>query len=260
MDAIPPRRRGTLSRDWTIRLVIAALSSVMAAILGPFTTYEVFSFPMRLLYASGVIFAVMFPAIYIRDLVLAHTRLPLLQQGLITAVLQTLLLCPLVWLFSAFIVGLDIANPLAFVELFSIALVIFLMPVAVRAMLAEDEGTPLSLEDAQASPRDMDLPFLRRLEASKRGALMRVSADGHQLIVCTDQGESRIRMRFSDALEELESANGVCIHRSHWVAVDQIVSVAVEGRRHKVHLACGNQLPVSSTGVKTLKQAGVSFL
>jgi hypothetical protein len=188
---------------------------------------------------------------------LGHVRLPHLQQGVIAAVLQTLILCPLAWLFSVVVVGLDIATPRAFAEHLGIGLVIFLMPVTVRAFLSEVEQTPAT---AIEGPANVDTPFLRRLDPGKRGTLKRVSADGHQLMVWTDQGESRIRMRFSDALEELEALeafDGVNIHRSHWVATKYIVSVEVDGRQHGARLSCGTQLPVSPTGLKSLRVAGI---
>ncbi len=251
MTTPPPGKGKRLNRDWTIRLTIAALAIVITAMIGPFATYNTFSFPQRLLYWGGLIFGLLLPAYFIRKLVFQTVTLPQLQLDVLGAIVLAVILGPSAWAFNVYVVGFDVANPLMFWEHVGVVLLICLLTVAARAY-AHGTAQP----DALIVP---DPPILRRLESAKRGALLRISADGHQLLILTDRGESRIRMRFSDALEELETVEGVCIHRSHWVALSQIVGVELSGRRHAVRLVCGGQLPVSPTGIKALRNAGIGM-
>lgn len=186
-----------------------------------------------------------------------------MRQDLIAALILSVIIGPTVWVFNIFGMGFAVGSLLLLVEHIGIVLMICMVPVAIRAYLR------MSLDDLQAqeaaiAPAELapmseaQTLFLRRLDPEKRGAVQRVSADGHQLLVYTDQGGSKVRLRFGDALEELTAFNGTRIHRSHWVAYDAIEAVVPDGRRHAVHLPCGTRLPVSQNGLSALRDAGIN--
>ncbi len=87
--------------------------------------------------------------------------------------------------------------------------------------------------------------FVRRLSAEKRGALWALTAEQHYLRVYTNKGDDLILMRLSDALGELEQADGLQIHRSHWVARIGVERLVEEDKRLFVILKNGVRLPVS---------------
>lgn len=87
--------------------------------------------------------------------------------------------------------------------------------------------------------------FVRRLSAEKRGALWALTAEQHYLRVYTNKGDDLILMRLSDALGELEQADGLQIHRSHWVARTGVERLEEEDKRLFVILKNGVRLPVS---------------
>lgn len=239
-------------QDWAIRLGIALLGSVIVALLGPFTTYERFEFPGRLLYWGGLIMGLVLPACFIRKVVFSLVPGPEVRIDILAALVIGLTTGPLVWALNAFGMGFDVATPGALVEHVLIAFFLCLVPVATRAYaqlsvrrVAPDLGA-IAVEPA----------FMRRLEPDLRGELRRVSADGHQLVVYTDRGESRLRMRFSDALAEIGDLPGARIHRSHWVSLGSIAELRSKGRRHSVLLAGGAVLPVSPKGAEALRDAG----
>ena len=247
--------------EWGIRLRTAAVASVIMALIGPFTTYEMFTFAERLLYWGGLILGLFVPACLIRKTVFNLIPGPEPRIDFVAAAVISIVIGPSVWAFNLFVMGFDVGDVQGLVEHVGICLLACLVPVALRiymraiARVPDRESEKINSEQTVA--RDDTHVFLRRLDPDKRGVLSRVSAADHQLVVCTENGESRLRMRFSDALKELADLPGSRIHRSHWVAHDAISSVNPDGRRYSVTMICGTVLPVSQKGVVPLRQAGL---
>ncbi len=84
-----------------------------------------------------------------------------------------------------------------------------------------------------------------RLADDIRGPLVRVSVRDHYVDVWTEQGSAQLLMRFVDALSELEGADGLQVHRSHWVARRAIAQVQRRGANLVVVLKDGAEVPVS---------------
>lgn len=233
----------------------------MAAILGPFSTYEYFSFFERLLYWGGLIMGMVFPGFFVRATVYRFFPGSPLSKDLVSAAAVSISVGPVVWLFNRYYMDFAVNTPVIFLEHIGIIALVCLVPILIRAYMRISIGGIV----AELPTNVVQLPvmtegqtaFLRRLESEKRGYILRVSADDHQVDVWTDQGMSKLRLRFGDALEELLEFDGTRIHRSHWVAFREIEAVVPDGRRHKVFLMSGAQLPVSQNGLKALKDAGV---
>lgn len=261
MKTVGSNAPGIERRDWAIRLGVAAMTSMIAAVLGPFSTYDHFSFLDRLLYWGGLIMGLVFPAFFVRTVVYRFfPGVPLLKD-LISAGAVSVSVGPLVWAFNRYFMDFAVNTPVIFLEHIGIIALVCLVPVSIRAYM---RMSFIEIQ-AQSAPNVVQLPvmteaqtaFVRRLEPDKRGYVLRVSADDHQVDVWTDQGGSKLRLRFGDALEELLEFDGTRIHRSHWVAFNTIESVVPDGRRHKVFLKCGAQLPVSLNGLRALKDADI---
>ena len=238
--------------DWRLRLSICFFSSIFVALLGPFGTYDQYGFGTRLLYWGGLIFLALLPAVIVREVLFqvlpgSEGTRDLAAAGLIAATIA-----PPIWAFNTFWMLFDVGSLFGFVEHFAIAFLICLVPVGVRA-----NRRRVSLESVVAVNLERPQPsFMRRLEPQIAGEILRVSADGHQTQVFTAQGQARLRMRFSDVLEALESEPGVRVHRSHWVTLSAIENVRPQGRRYEVTLNCGSVVPVSSSGFVALQDAG----
>lgn len=249
------------SRAWALRFGVAVVASLVLALIGPFTTYSVFSFLERLLYWGGLTLGLIVPAYLIRSGVKRFLTGPPLQTDIIAAACIAVVLGAVVWLFNSFVMGFDVPFPGALAEHVLAVFLVCSVPVAIRAYLRA-RLTDASSSEQQGGGHSGDLiiygPFLRRLDEDKRGAVLRVSADGHQLWIHTDKGESRLRMRFSDALSELPEEHGTRIHRSHWVAYDFVEEIVPDGRRYMARLKCGANLPVSSNRIEALRKAGIS--
>ena len=99
--------------------------------------------------------------------------------------------------------------------------------------------------------------LLARLPAESRGALLHLRMQDHYVEVHTAVGMALLLMRFRDALREVEDADGLRVHRSHWVA--RAAVVGVERRRggsFVLRLVNGNEVPVSRSFAPTLKDQG----
>lgn len=248
-------------RDWTIRFGIALLTSLIVSLLGPFSTYERFSFLERLVYWGGMTFCLIVPAVAVRAFVLRVMDGSPLVLDAVAAVAISLTIAPPIWAFNLFVMDFDVHRPMALAEHFAIGLLICFIPVVVRAYMRETQAdatpdaVPATAQDPDLTGEDAS-PFLRRLDPDKCGEVWRVSADNHQVAVFTSMGESRVRLRFSDAVQELDGMAGSVVHRSHWVAYSAIREVVQDGRKHKIILHCGTEIPVSQAHADALREAG----
>ncbi|MEM6727570.1 MAG: LytTR family DNA-binding domain-containing protein, partial [Pseudomonadota bacterium] len=86
----------------------------------------------------------------------------------------------------------------------------------------------------------------------------RIAARDHFVEVVTEQGSHRIRMRMADAVAEMEGADGMLVHRSHWVARCAIEGVKRAGAKHYVISADAELIPVSKSNLPKLEEAGLA--
>ncbi|TCP41727.1 LytTR family DNA-binding domain-containing protein [Rhodovulum marinum] len=118
------------------------------------------------------------------------------------------------------------------------ALVIFLLSLglcALRAILVP-RATPV----AGSEPA-----LMARLPAGRRGPLIRLSSSDHYVRVVTEKGSSDVLIRFADAIAELDGAEGLRVHRSHWVAARAVIGARTENGRLFLRLCDGSEVPVS---------------
>lgn len=111
--------------------------------------------------------------------------------------------------------------------------------------------------ERETGARPVPPPLLERLELAKRGPLVSLSVQDHYVEVVTTRGASLILMRLSDAIRETGADTGMQVHRSHWVAFDQIESVTREGDKARITLKDGRDIPASRSYIPALKEAGL---
>lgn len=87
----------------------------------------------------------------------------------------------------------------------------------------------------------------RRLNIPQDAQIFHVSANGHFVEVSTCAGNFRARMRFSDAIAELDESAGLTVHRSHWVLRDAITGWQPDAKKPFVQLKDETRVPVSKT-------------
>lgn len=99
--------------------------------------------------------------------------------------------------------------------------------------------------------------LIRRLPESFSGRIIHLAIDGHIVQVITDVGTFDLRMRFSDAVDEVSEIKGACAHRSHWVALAGITEIITVKGRPCLVLSNGDKVPVSRKYETELEALGV---
>ena len=93
--------------------------------------------------------------------------------------------------------------------------------------------------------------------ANISGDLLYITSEDHYISIHTSSENKLILYKLNDAIKQLKMSDieGMSIHRSHWVAKSAIKAHVKNGRKNALELINGDQLPISATYLKPLKQA-----
>lgn len=125
-------------------------------------------------------------------------------------------------------------------------------PVVAEPVPGPVADVPPPESEAPALPR-----LMQRIDPELRAPPLRMSVRDHYVDLVTEAGTASILMRFSDAIAEMEEADGLRVHRSHWVAAPAVVATGREGGRPFLELADGSRVPVSRPYVAELEARGL---
>ncbi len=126
---------------------------------------------------------------------------------------------------------------------------------------ADPEGPHAAGHSADVAPDRTDPApprLMERLPLQARAPLVSLSGEDHYTLVRTLSGEARLLMRLSDAIALTGDIPGLRVHRSHWVARDQVRAVRSDGGRVVLVMAQGTDIPVSRSNVAVLRRAGLT--
>ena len=94
---------------------------------------------------------------------------------------------------------------------------------------------------------------LLKLLPERLGAdLIYIKSEDHYLEVHTTAGSSLVKMRFSDAVDELGD-QGMQVHRSYWVATRHVTRSVRSGKRTVLRLTGDRKVPVSVTHLPAVR-------
>lgn len=112
---------------------------------------------------------------------------------------------------------------------------------------------------AGAGGRAADRPprFLDRLPPELGRDLVHLQMADHYVEAFTTAGSTLVLMRFADAIAELDGADGLRVHRSHWVARGHVVGAARRNGRQVLCLTGGREAPVSRGYLADVRAAGL---
>ena len=135
----------------------------------------------------------------------------------------------------------------------------FLSTVCAICLVVSGVLTFASVQNARslASEQGNRPSILERLPLEKRGTLLALSVEDHYVRVITSKGEEMVLMRLSDAIRETVGIAGTQVHRSHWVAFDQVIAARKESDRAILTLSNGSEVPVSRANVPAIREAGL---
>ncbi|WP_237681376.1 MULTISPECIES: LytTR family DNA-binding domain-containing protein [Rhizobium/Agrobacterium group] len=235
-------------RLWLTFLAVLAIFIVT----GPFGTSETMSFADRLLYwtiiqAGAWTFAISFSIIANRIFADSiRNMLARMMLGSLTAALPIGLLLTITnRVFSGTEMGFGpfLQSSLSSLPLCAIFCLLSYLTASqsleTTAVAVTDTG-----EDGKCEVKDT-APLLERLPPQKRGELLRLSVQDHYTEIVTTRGRQLVLLRFSDALKEIGQSEGLQVHRSHWVADADIVSLRRQAGRLHIVTKDGTEIPVS---------------
>lgn len=222
-----------------VPLAIWIVLSLLAALAGPFETYLLLPFLPRLAYWAAVVGgSVLLDAAYRRWV--PWRSVPLRAVGRLGFAL----------VLGALVHGLNAAvfsDWMGWGAWLWLVGVVWIIAVAVEGLVALSivvHGVSAEPTAAKIAP---DAALQQRLPFDKRGVLVRLEAQDHYLKVVTGAGESLILLRLGDALSELSQFDGLRVHRSHWVARDQVREALRQDGRLRLRMSDGAEIPVSRT-------------
>jgi hypothetical protein len=222
-------------------LFVWALATVVLTATGPFGTFAAMGLVDRAVFWGAAIgTAIVISLVLLRLLIPRLSGYSPLLRDLAMAFAMSACFTPVLFLLKAQYLN-GATSPLGVLET---AAVVFAVPLALGLARAGFRATEPPDPVPPPAPRLAD-----RLDPPARdGRILVLSGRDHCIDVFTDAGQAEIRMRFSDALRELDGLDGMQIHRSHWVSDAAVTAIARDGSgKVLVILPCGRRLPVSRT-------------
>ncbi len=238
-------------------VAIWVIVTVAAAVAGPFGTFQSIDFGRRLLYwgaiaASSILVSNLCDMLVRRVLVNSHR---LLLKRLAGPVLAVPLITTDVWAISSLSFWGESDPPeflrlLGYVALISVAA--RSMHSLVRSAFPRTARPTLPPAEPILAPR-----LLKRIPGATDAKVLHLSVRDHFVEITTCYGTEAVRMRFRDALDEIDGVEGFQVHRSHWVAREAIDRVERDQARVFVHLKNGSKIPVSRNYHPVLEAQGM---
>lgn len=255
-----------------VSVLVWLLLTVTAAVMGPFNTLTLMEPAPRILYWGVLIFLaraistllVLFIARIVPD------RRSWGFDGL-HILAMTVVFSPVVDLWTRLMLSHRGQHLPHFLRIcLFVALISAVVHTSKRVMRADNPGflrqedgalrTSVALEQAEMDSPVQTEPgprLMRRLPDNAVGPVLRLSARDHFVEVVLPEATHSLRMRFTDAIHEMDGIEGYCAHRSHWVVRSAIVGIERDRSRIFLRLCNGDQVPVSRTYRPRLEQAGI---
>jgi len=247
-------------------LLVWCVLTLAATVMGPFNTLTLLQTGERGLYwgvivGASIVFSstlAELSALFVAD---RHSR----QFDALLIGLMTLVFSPFVYFWTLFCISSQSANgPSPWKIALFVALIGTVIHVSVRIIRSEqshflnqEDGTVSVDPTPEPDPPEPGPRLMRRLPSGAVGPVLRLSASDHFVAVVLPGEVHSLRMRFSDAIDEMDGCKGDCAHRSHWVAHAAVQGVEREGARTFLRLVNGDQIPVSRTYRSRWEEAGL---
>jgi len=256
-------------------LAMWSLVAVAAVFMGPFGTFSSMSWEMRAVYWGLICGLSVFVSALVREYVQQLVpATPDWRVEVLHVLGVTLILTPVVFALTALLGQAIVSGSLRF---WTVMIFVFLISTLVTALrriygqhhslgfaITEEEDnaalTPLSIAvDPPESlpPLESRARLYERLPAGVTGVILHLSARDHFVDVELDGALVSLRMRFADAVAEMDGVSGHVTHRSHWVAVAAIDGTERDNGKLVLRLTNGSKVPVSRTAKPKLEEVGV---
>ena len=240
-------------------LSVALLCAVLAAASGPFGTSETTSFWLRLgFWLAATISSTMIGNTAYRMIEVRLGADRPFQVDLAMILVMPILFTPLLWVLSrSFLltegrVGPDMGALASYIAMVTAVV------CALRRVLPGTGAVGYFGADDTGDVADGVKPRLnRRLPDGFEGTILRLTVRDHFVDVITSTRTITLRMRFADAVDEMEPVPGHCTHRSHWVVTQAITGAQRVNGKLWLRLPNDDLVPVSRKYRPELEEAGL---
>jgi LytTr DNA-binding domain-containing protein len=245
-----------------IRLTIWVVGSATAAVAGPFGTSAIHNFPTRFFYWFLVFSTSTVLASVCNHWVkrLMGEERPILND-LAKVVFMVVVFSPFLFVMTSFIShGTLLGGTHFFIYCQSVAAISAAVCI-IRRLLPWFEEVPYRKVPTQSTtisePLVAEPRLTRRLPNEYEGPILRLAVRDHFVDVVTVKSTHTIRLRFLDAIDEMDNVEGYCTHRSHWVARGAVIQAERESGRIFLRMVNQDLVPVSRKYKPELEAAGI---
>ena len=256
------------ARALTLRgnLSVALLGILAAVVTGPFDTHRTLSLPMQILYWSVVILGSIFIATLVQEALSPSVRqMPIWAQTLACSLGMAVIFSPLAYGWTLLLVTPLDGSLMAFHWfVLDVALISFAIFAGQRIIIGRIRMAAFEESESGAMPLVAQGPgqaarprLYRRIAADDPGPIIRIEAMDHFVTVVTPRARYQLRLRFADAVDQMDGVAGMVTHRSHWVARDAVAEVERENGRVFLRVSCGTRVPVSRKQIAVLEETGL---
>lgn len=242
-------------------IAVAVLLTMAVAIAGPFSTFILFSIPERVAYWGLVVFLSLTCSALVRAI--ANELWPdgpVWRDSLAVLIGMPIVLTPLLVFLTRFVLDGTGWMPPGMIKMGVYIGIVSAVVGIIRLSLKSGSAAGITLAEQTTEEGVQEAPFPRlhqRLPTEAKGRILRLSADNHFVLIHTEKGAHQVRMRFNDAIAEMDAVLGYCAHRSHWVVAAAVESAEREGAKLFLRMVDGALVPVSRKYRATLEQAGL---
>ncbi|WP_193221978.1 LytTR family DNA-binding domain-containing protein [Amylibacter sp. SFDW26] len=251
----------------TSRITLTAwgAASVICTLTGPFGTYNLDAFSHRLFFWGCLLFAgIAFCLLCLHTMFNVFPNLRPIYSKLIAISFFTVTYTNAIY-FVVDMIYLSYTTPsilLVYAVVgsiaFSISAAIYWLHIRPNELRKKAQETyrnpPIAKSKPKVSPK-LSNAVLSKFETDTH--IIRLNMRDHYVEVFSDKGAKYIHMRFADAVGALSSLNGMQVHRSHWVNLDNVQDVIKSKGKISFKMSDGAEVPISRTKQKELKEMGL---
>ena len=256
-------------RSLMIELGVMLSIGLALAALGPFGSFAMGTFPVRLAYwvpLTMIGYLIVRPTVGLSQLLADRLEFnPAAAAPIAVAIASAPATLVVLWWN-----GRGIGTIPIFERWFQLYIQVALVGLLITGLFVLlDQRTPAL--QTRAAPGESKLPetakdvalatmpgqrFLDRLPGTWRDRLLALEMEDHYVRAHGPDGSTLTLLRMRDAEAELAGIDGIRIHRSWWVARNAVEQVLRDGRGYKLRLTNGLEPPVARDRVGALKAAG----
>lgn len=185
------------------------------------------------------------------------------KRNIFTFILLTLIAGLFMTLLVPFFSSIYFEHPLTYFDSILVVTPQMLVICAIIVVITllrdyiQSQNERLKSHEHRQKMRDHVPEFMKKIPRRLQGEILCLNAEDHYVHVHTDKGRHMLKMRFSDAIKQLEDLKGLRVHRSWWVNENAVIDAQKSGRKSSLLLKNNVCIPVSTSNYRQVKERGL---